>query len=128
MKNIFLAITFLVVSGVSFAHEYQCKGVEGDNKGESRHMTVKSKSLVVKFEDDQTWDLWKGRLDETYKPRPANKDYVRFDGSFTTAGAEYTPWYLLQKGLLAGEAKGYMKEQARGEGYFSTKFFCWLSE
>ncbi len=128
MKNLFLAITFLAVTSVSFAHQYKCKGVEGDNKGEFRQITVKARSLVVKFDNDATWDLWKGRLDESYKPRPANKDYVRFDGAFTTSGAEYTPWYLVQKGLVDGESKGYMKEQARGEGYFATKFFCWLTE
>ena len=128
MNKLFL--TLAIVSGLANAHNYTCKGVEGDDKGSIRELRVTARTLTVKQDSEYGGATWKGRLDSSYKPQGPNKNFVRFQGKYSSGGTggEYTPWYLVHNDLVDGESKGYLKEQARGEGYFATKFYCRLTE
>lgn len=126
MKKLILVAGLFGMAGICLAHSYKCKGTDDYNETQSRLLSVNSQTLTVKDPEGATW---KGRIDKDYSPREANRNYVRFNGRYIdNSSAEYTPWYLVEKKLLRGAEKGYVKEQARGEGYFATKFFCWLNE
>lgn len=121
-------ITF-IISVSAFGFNYDCKQIAGHyypSEVKKIKLTVTSETLkVLDLRDNYEFT---GTIDNSYRPTPANRDYVRFLGE-STHPAEGLVRFLIQKGLIAGEEKGYIEEQVEAEGgFFNYKYFCRISD
>ena len=133
MKSL-IALTLLATSSFATAdtsptggktYTYECTDL--DKEEEPRTMTFRDDKVVVEGGWDDT-----GTLDKSYKPSPANAGTVRYWLEDSTDG--YSNWLLVEKTMLKGgkmlrigKKGGFVKHQARGEGFFNYRFICILT-
>ncbi len=122
-KIIFLA--FISVSAysqqVQYPYSYNCIP-QYDNYYEDIKITVYSPTRFLINETDD------GYLDESYKPTPHNKNFVRVAGYLKSIGdgAEgYSVELLVNNYILNGAKVGYMKYRASGaDGFYDDVLKC----
>lgn len=132
MKNLITALVCLITSPAVFAavpsYDYSCSCYAGDcDAYATTKLTVEGNKIQITFKGDDT--VYHGKWDSSYKPS-GNKEFYRYN--LTDWNDEYRPEILVHNSMEKGGMKmknrklgGWMKFQARGEGYFWGNYVCY---
>lgn len=123
----YLSAIFLIASTANAASfDYECKRISGD-EFDPVTLTISKNGNSISVAIDGEFGHGKaiGKLDKTYKPR-TNKDSERFILTDDLPGYEYRPAFIVPRAMIKGTQRGYVKTQARGEGYYATTLACTL--
>lgn len=130
MKNLILTLAMLITTAAhADIHKYECVYKDGDaDPREVIKLKVNTANamIAVKYTDADYTDY--ARYDSSYTPRYNVSYYRYFVVKSGSPSGEYTPEYIVAKALTRGAETGYLKFQARGEGYFGGTYACTLEE